>query len=109
MTGGLQAVARRYQRAAGQLSRARDAALLFARLMLGWLMLLHGLHKFTAPGGIPAFQHLLGALGNVPFPGLVGAALPWVEVTGAVLLIAGALTRVAALVLAAELAIIVFL
>lgn len=98
-----------YRRLAGHLSRAREAALLAARLIVGWLMLLHGLQKFTRPGGVAGFQHLLTTLPNVPFPAFTGAVLPWVEVLGAVMLLTGALTRLAALVLTAELAIIVVL
>lgn len=109
MSAGVEVLTRGYQRAAAGLSRGRDGALLFARLMLGWLMLLHALGKFTDPGGVPAFQHYLVMLGNVPFPMLVGAVLPWVEVVAAGMLIAGALTRLAALVLAAEMTIIAFL
>lgn len=96
-----------YRRIAGQASRGGEAALLAARLAVGWLMLLHGLRKFTGPGGVAAFQHLLTTMPNVPFPVFTGAVLPWVEVVGAVMLLTGMLTRLAALVLAAELAIIV--
>lgn len=98
-----------YRRIAGYLSRAREAALLAARLVVGWLMLLHGLAKFTGPGGVASFRHLLTTLPNVPFPAFTGAVIPWVEVLGAVMLLIGALTRLAALALAAELAIIVVL
>ena len=96
-----------YRRIAGHLARGRDGALLAARLVLGWYMLLHGLQKASAPGGVASFQHLLKALGNVPFPGLTGAVLPWVEVTGGSLLLAGVLTRAAAMVLAGEMTIII--
>ncbi len=98
-----------YRRAAGQLSRFRDAGLLTARLILGWLMLLHALRKFSAPGGIASFQHFLASLPNIPFPVFTGAVIPWLEAVGAVALIIGALTRVAAIVLAVELAVITVL
>ena len=97
-----------YRRIAGYLTRAREGAPLAARLVVGWLMLLHGLQKFTGPGGA-AFRHLLTALPSVPFPAFTGAVIPWVEVLGAAMLLAGALARLAALVLTAELAIIVVL
>lgn len=96
-----------YRRAAGLLSRAPDVALLVARLALGWYMLLHGLQKVRAPGGVAAFQHLLVVLGNVPFPAFTAAVLPWVETISGVLLLVGALTRVAALVLTCEMAVII--
>ena len=95
-----------YRHIAGLLSRVPDAALLIARVILGGLMLLHGLRKFQAPGGVSSFQHVLTTLPNVPFPGFTGAVLPWVETVGGALLLIGALTRVAALVLAAEMGII---
>jgi putative oxidoreductase len=98
-----------YRRLAGQLSRAPGAALLIARLVLGWLMLLHGLKKFQPPGGVAGFQHLLASLPSVPFPAFTGAVLPWLEVAGGVLLMVGALARLAAFVLAAEMAIIAVL
>lgn len=96
-----------YRRAAGLLSRAADVALLAARLALGWFMLLHGLQKLRAPGGVAAFQHLLIGLGNVPFPALTAVAIPWIETVGGIMVLAGALTRLAALVLAGEMAIII--
>lgn len=95
-----------YRHIAGLLSRAPDAVLLIARVILGGLMLLHGLRKVQAPGGVSSFQHLLTTLPNVPFPGFTGAVLPWVETVGGALLLIGALTRVAALVLAGEMGII---
>lgn len=98
-----------YRRVTGRLSRTQDAALLLARVITGWLMLLHGLRKFQGPGGVGSFQHLLTVLPNVPFPGFTGAVLPWLEVVAAALLIAGALTRLAAIVLAVEMAIIAML
>lgn len=98
-----------YRRAAGLLSHIPDTALLVARVILGGLMLLHGLKKFQAPGGVASFQHLLATMPNVPFPGFTGAVLPWVEVLGGAMLIIGALARLAALVLAVEMAIITVL
>jgi putative oxidoreductase len=95
-----------YRRAAGSLSRHPSAVLLAARVILGGLMLLHGLRKFQAPGGVTAFQRLLATLPGVPFPAFTGAVLPWVETAGGAMLILGVLTRLAALVLTAEMAII---
>jgi putative oxidoreductase len=100
-------VLRGYRRITARLARGRDLALLATRLAAGWFMLLHGLQKLQPPGGTTPFQHLLAALGNVPFPGVTGAVLPWVEVTGGALLLAGALTRIAAIVLGCEMAIII--
>lgn len=98
-----------YRRITGQLSRVSDAALLFARVILGWLMILHGLMKFHQKGGVQAFQGLLTFLHNVPFPALTGAVLPWAEVIFGVLLIAGLFTRLAAIALILEMAVIAFL
>lgn len=98
-----------YRRIAGLLSRTPDTALLVVRVVLGGLMLLHGLNKFRAPGGVPGFQHVLTTMPNVPFPGITGVILPWVELLGGAMLVIGALARVAAIVLAGEMAIIAVL
>jgi putative oxidoreductase len=98
-----------YQRIASLLSRRSDAALLLARVILGWLMIAHALMKFTQKGGDTAFQALLTFLHNVPFPTFTGAVLPWAELVFGALLILGGLTRVVALLLTAEMLIIAFL
>jgi putative oxidoreductase len=100
---------RSYQQISGQLSQASDLALLLLRLVLGWLMILHGLMKFQEKGGDKAFQGLLTFLHNVPFPAFTGAVLPWAELALGALLILGALTRVTALLLALEMLTIAFL
>ena len=100
---------RTYQRISRQLSRASDAALLLMRVVLGWLMILHGLMKFQQKGGDKAFQGLLTFLHNVPFPTFTGTVLPWAELLLGTLLILGALTRVAALLLGLEMLVIAFL
>lgn len=98
-----------YQRISAQLSRTSDAALLVTRVILGWLVILHGLLKFQEKGGDKAFQGLLTFLHNVPFPTFTGAVLPWAELVFGALLILGALTRVVALLLTAEMLTIAFL
>jgi uncharacterized membrane protein YphA (DoxX/SURF4 family) len=83
--------------------------LLITRIVLGWLVILHGLMKFQQKGGDKAFQGLLAFLHNVPFPTFTGAVLPWAEIVFGILLILGALTRVTAMLLIGEMLIIAFL
>lgn len=92
----------RYATATAALSRLADAPLLLIRLALGLLFIDHGLQKYHAPGGVASFEYFLKSLKNVPATGLTSQVVPALEVAGGVVLIAGLLTRVIALVLGLE-------
>jgi putative oxidoreductase len=98
-----------YRRAASSLDSTRDAALLLARVTIGVLFIDHGLQKYNAKGGLAAFEGFLKFLKNIPATALMSQVVPALEVVGGVLLIAGALTRVVALLLALEMAFTGFL
>ncbi len=65
-----------------------------ARLMLAVGFLFHGLPKFTGEGH-GMFQGMLASVG-IPAPGVLSWVTPVVEVGGALLLLAGAFTSLAA-------------
>lgn len=95
----------RYRRVANLLGRTPGAApLLFVRLVVGVLFIVHGSQKYTAKGGLAAFEDGIRALGNVPAPALTAHVVPALEVAGGVLLVIGLITRAAALLLAGEMA-----
>ncbi|MFJ4206517.1 DoxX family protein [Streptomyces sviceus] len=76
------------------------AALLFLRAVTGWLLVLHGVHKFDA--GLTGFD--LGVLKplGLPATGLLSWLIPTFEIVAGALLIAGLLTRLIALLVCAE-------
>jgi putative oxidoreductase len=91
-----------YRRVAASLERIPDVVMLLARLTLGVLFIDHGLQKYNAKGGLAPFEGFLRSLKNVPAPALTSHVVPALEVIGGIALIAGLLTRVAALLLAGE-------
>jgi len=78
-----------------------SAALLLARVATGALFIDHALTKYTAKGGLGGFRGFLEFL-HVPAAGLLSQVVPLVELFGGILLVAGLLTRPAAVVLAGE-------
>lgn len=98
-----------YQLVSGRLSQVSEVALLLARVIIGAIVIDHAVIKFTQQGGDMAFRGFLASLHNVPFPAFTGSVIPWAELVLGGMLILGALTRVAALVLTAEFLIIAFL
>ena len=77
---------------------SRDIAALVLRLVAGLIFLPHGWSKVAGDGGPSAFAADMAATYNIPsFLGYVAA---YAEVVGAILLIAGLLTRLDALLLA---------
>lgn len=94
-----------YRRAAEKLDRIPDLALTLARLTLGLLFIDHGLQKYHAKGGLTSFEYFLRSLKNIPAPGLTSHVVPAFEVVAGIMLIAGLLTRVVALLFAAEMVI----
>lgn len=76
------------------LSQYRDIGLLFMRIGIGAIMVMHGWPKLA--GGLPAWQklgHAMGVLGVNFFPGFWGFSSAIVETLGGVLLILGFLFR----------------
>jgi putative oxidoreductase len=98
-----------YRRATATLDKLPDLALALARLALGVLFIVHGLNKFHAKGGLASFEYFLRSLNNVPAPALTSHVVPALEVVGGALLIAGLLTRVVAVLFAAEMVVTGFL
>lgn len=78
---------------------AGDAAALLLRVTAGLIFLPHGWSKIAGEGGPSAFAADMAQSYGIPsFLGHLGA---WTELVGAILLIAGLLTRLDALLLAA--------
>lgn len=72
------------------LSQYRDIGLLFLRIGIGVMMILHGWPKLA--GGLPAWEKLgraMGHLGITMFPGFWGFSCAMVETLGGALLIIG--------------------
>src|SRR5437870_8492077 len=82
-----------------------DAAAFLLRLVVGPLMAYHGVKKLGS--GFGRFDQLVHGL-SVPAPGLVSRAVVVIELVGGLCLLAGLLTRVWALLLAAQMVSIVF-
>lgn len=98
-----------YRRATATLDKLPDLILALARLALGVLFIAHGLQKFHAKGGLASFEYFLRSLKNVPAPALTSHVVPAFEVVGGALLIAGLLSRVVAVLFAAEMLVTGFL
>lgn len=77
---------------------AGDLATLVLRLSAGLIFLPHGWSKIAGEGGVAAFAADMA--GNYRIPTLLGYVAAYAEALGAVLLIAGLLTRVDAFLLA---------
>jgi putative oxidoreductase len=79
------------------LHRLAPIAPVAARLLVGIVMAVHGWQKLTdmTPAGFG--QGMLGDMLGLPLPVVLGWSVTLVELVGGVLLIVGALTRVAAL------------
>ena len=91
-----------YRKASDSLSRGSHLITAAIRLVVGVLFIDHGLQKYHEKGGLTSFEYFLRSLKNAPAPGLTSHVIPGLEVVGGAMLIAGLLTRVIALVLAAE-------
>ena len=86
---------------------AGDLALLILRLAAGLIFLPHGWSKIAGDGGAGAFAADIAA--NYNIPAFFGYLAAWAEVVGAVLLIAGFLTRLDALLLAGTMFVAAFI
>ncbi|HEX7831066.1 MAG TPA: DoxX family protein [Thermoanaerobaculia bacterium] len=76
-----------------------DVAALVLRVSAGLIFLPHGWSKIAGDGGAAAFANDIAA--NYGIPAILGHVAAWAEVAGAILLIAGLLTRLDAFLLAA--------
>lgn len=76
------------------MSHAPSAGIAIARIVLGVIMLVHGIQKLTV-FTIAGVQDMLAGLG-LPLPEALGAVLPVVEIVAGVLLVLGLFTRVGA-------------
>ena len=82
-------------------STSNSWALTTARLALGGVMLPHGLQKALGWFGGPGFDGSMGFLTGMGLPGVVAVTVILAESLFAVLLLAGAVSRVSALLIAA--------
>jgi len=86
---------------------AGDAAALVLRVTAGLIFLPHGWSKLAGDGGASAFAADIAA--SYGIPAFLGHVAAWAEVGGAILLIAGLLTRLDALLLAATMFVAAFI
>jgi putative oxidoreductase len=96
-----------YRSMARSLTGLSDWPLLALRCMIGWLMILHALYKFTI--GLGVFQKVLLDPTGLPLTGELRWFVPWMEIVFGTLLILGLFTRVAAAVLGVEMVFTAFL
>ena len=85
------------------LDRVRPLALLVLRLALGAIMIAHGYHKVF--GGLSKHAGFVASLG---IPGWLGYVSAFTEFVGGMLLVAGLLTRLAAIAICINLLVAVF-
>ncbi|MBB1509027.1 DoxX family protein [Tessaracoccus sp. MC1756] len=81
---------------------ARNVALLIARVILGTVLIAHGVQKFsewTLAGTGAAFEQM-----GVPAPQLSATVAAFVELVGGLLLLVGAFSAIAGLIVAVEMA-----
>jgi putative oxidoreductase len=81
-------------------NRLHPAGLLILRLALGTVMIAHGYQKVF--GGMPQFMQMLSHMGIPPWMGYLTAAA---ELGGGILLVAGFLTRLAAIAIFLDMAV----
>jgi putative oxidoreductase len=80
-------------------ARFRDLAPFVLRGPLGVILAYHGWQKFD--NGLQGFSGFVESL-DVPLPDIVGPAVALLELVGGIMLVAGLLTRVVALLVAIE-------
>jgi putative oxidoreductase len=87
--------------AGGKMS-GKDLGLLVLRLGLGGIMILHGVAKLRAEGGVNAFADLLANLGlGGPSPQAMAIAVLAAEIGGGALVVLGLMAQLGALAIAA--------
>lgn len=84
-----------------------DVAALILRLAAGAIFLPHGWSKIASEGGSAAFAADMAA--NYGIPTFLGHLAAWTELAGAILLVAGLLTRLDALLLAGTMFVAAFI
>lgn len=84
------------------LHRFAPHAPVVVRVIVGAVFVAYGWQKLTVMGPAAFGSNMLGELG-LPAPVVLGHLVTWLEVVGGLLLIAGLLTRVLALVFTAQL------
>ena len=82
-----------------ELNRFRDVAPLVIRGSMGVIFAYHGWQKLER--GLGGFTQFVDSLG-VPLPDIVAPAVAYLELVGGIMLVAGFLTRVVALLLALQ-------
>ena len=86
---------------------SRDLAALVLRVVAGLIFIPHGWSKIAGDGGASGFAGSMAA--NYDIPAVLGYLAAYAEVVGAILLIAGALTRLDALLLAGTMFVAAFI
>jgi len=84
-----------------------DLAALLLRVVAGLIFLPHGWSKVAGDGGVASFAADMAR--DYGFPLFLGYLAAWAEVVGAILLIAGLLTRLDALLLAGTMFVAAFI
>ena len=84
-----------------------DVAALILRLAAGAIFLPHGWSKIASEGGAAGFAADMAA--NYGIPLFLGHLAPWTELVGSILLVAGLLTRLDALLLAGTMFVAAFI
>lgn len=78
-------------------SRFDDIGKLIVRMMVGVLMLLHGLHKILNPGSLDSIRNMLA---SISLPSLLAYGVYFGEVVGALMVILGIYSRIGGLLIA---------
>ena len=78
-------------------SRFGDIGKLIVRMMVGVLMLLHGLHKILNPGSLDSIRNMLA---SISLPSLLAYGVYFGEVVGALMVILGVYSRIGGLLIA---------
>ena len=78
-------------------SRFDDIGKLIVRMMVGVLILLHGVHKILNPGSLDSIR---GMLASISLPSLLAYGVYFGEVAGALMVILGIYSRIGGLFIA---------
>jgi putative oxidoreductase len=78
-------------------SRLDDIGKLIIRLMVGILILLHGVHKVLNPGSLDSIRNMLA---SISLPSLLAYGVYFGEIAGALMVILGIYSRIGGLLIA---------
>ncbi|MEO6823853.1 MAG: DoxX family protein [Nitrosospira sp.] len=78
-------------------SRFDDIGKLIVRMMVGVLILLHGVHKILNPGSLDSIRNMLA---SISLPSLLAYGVYFGEVVGALMVILGIYSRIGGLLIA---------